>query len=81
MGFGDVRLSFILGLYLAYLGWRELFGGLFAGFFYGAVIGVALIALKLRSRKQHIPFGPFLAAGTMTFVLFGEPIVRWWTGS
>jgi leader peptidase (prepilin peptidase)/N-methyltransferase len=81
MGFGDVRLSFILGLYLAYLGWRELFGGLFAGFFYGAVIGVALIALKIRSRKQHIPFGPFLAAGTMTFVLFGEPIVRWWTGS
>jgi leader peptidase (prepilin peptidase)/N-methyltransferase len=80
MGFGDVRLSFILGLYLGYLGWRYLFGGLFFGFFYGAVIGVSLIALKIRTRKQHIPFGPFLAAGTMTFVLFGEPIVRWWAG-
>jgi leader peptidase (prepilin peptidase)/N-methyltransferase len=80
MGFGDVRLSFILGLYLAYLGWRELAGGLFAGFLYGAVVGVALIVLKLRSRKQHIPFGPFLAAGTMTFVLFSEPILNWYLG-
>jgi leader peptidase (prepilin peptidase)/N-methyltransferase len=80
MGFGDVRLSLILGLYLAYLGWKELAGGLFAGFLYGAVIGVLLIALKIRSRKQHIPFGPFLAAGTMTFVLFSEPILNWYLG-
>jgi leader peptidase (prepilin peptidase) / N-methyltransferase len=78
MGFGDVRLSFILGLYLAYLGWRELAGGLFFGFLYGAVVGVALIAVKIRGRKQHIPFGPFLAAGTMTFVLWGTPILDWY---
>jgi leader peptidase (prepilin peptidase)/N-methyltransferase len=80
MGFGDVRLSFILGLYLAYLGWGELFGGLFTGFLYGAVIGVILIALKIRGRRQHIPFGPFLAAGAMTFILWGEPILDWYRG-
>ena len=33
-----------------------------------------------RGRKQHIPFGPFLAAGTMTFVLVGDQIVSWWRG-
>jgi leader peptidase (prepilin peptidase)/N-methyltransferase len=78
MGFGDVRLSFLLGLSLGWLGWGELAGGLFSGFLYGAVIGVLLIAIKIRGRKQQIPFGPFLAAGAMTFVLFGEPIVDWY---
>jgi prepilin signal peptidase PulO-like enzyme (type II secretory pathway) len=34
--------------------------------------------VKVRGRKQQIPFGPFLAAGTMTFVLFGEPMVDWY---
>jgi len=80
MGFGDVRLSFLLGLFLGFLGWGDLAGGLFFGFFYGAVIGIALIALGARSRKQHIPFGPFLAAGTMTFVLFGAQILDWYHG-
>jgi leader peptidase (prepilin peptidase) / N-methyltransferase len=78
MGFGDVRLSFLLGLSLGWLGWGEVAGGLFAGFLYGAVIGVVLIAVKIRGRKQQIPFGPFLAAGALTFVLFGEPIVDWY---
>jgi leader peptidase (prepilin peptidase) / N-methyltransferase len=78
MGFGDVRLSFLLGLALGWLGWGELAGGLFTGFLYGAVIGVVLIAVKIRGRKQQIPFGPFLAAGAMTFVLFGEPLVDWY---
>jgi len=81
MGFGDVRLSFILGLFLAWLGWGELAGGLFAGFLYGAVVGVAVMAtVGLRGRKYQIPFGPFLAAGTMTFVLFGTQIVDWYHG-
>jgi leader peptidase (prepilin peptidase)/N-methyltransferase len=78
MGFGDVRLSFLLGFSLGWLGWGEVAGGLFAGFLYGAVIGVVLILTKARSRRQQIPFGPFLAAGAMTFVLFGEPIVDWY---
>lgn len=80
MGFGDVRLSALLGLFLGWLGWLQVFGGLFAGFLLGAVIGSLLIAFGGRSRKQHIPFGPFLAAGTMTFVLAGDQIVSWWRG-
>jgi leader peptidase (prepilin peptidase)/N-methyltransferase len=81
MGFGDVRLSFVLGLFLGWLGWAYVLGGLFAGFLYGAVIGMVLIAFGKRGRRQHIPFGPFLAAGTMTFVLFGEQLVNWWRGT
>jgi len=78
MGFGDVRLSFLLGLGLGWLGWGEVAGGLFSGFLYGAVVGVALIVVRVRGRKQQIPFGPFLAAGATTFVLFGEPMIDWY---
>lgn len=80
MGFGDVKLAFVLGLYLGYLGWGELVLGLFLGFLYGAVVGVGLIVTGLRSRKDHVPFGPFLAAGTITAILVGETILDWYRG-
>ena len=78
MGFGDVKLTFVLGLALGWLGWGELVLGLFLGFLYGAVVGVTLMALRLRGRKDHVPFGPFLAAGTLTAVLWGDAILRWY---
>jgi leader peptidase (prepilin peptidase)/N-methyltransferase len=80
MGFGDVRLSFVLGLYLGYLGALDVMFGLFLGFVYGAVIGVVLMATGLRTRRQHVPFGPFLAAGAITIVLVGGPIIDWYRG-
>lgn len=80
MGFGDVKLAFVLGLYLGYLGWGEVVLGLFLGFLYGAVIGIALILTGVRTRKDHVPFGPFLAAGTLTAILVGEAILDWWQG-
>jgi leader peptidase (prepilin peptidase)/N-methyltransferase len=80
MGFGDVKLSFTLGLALGVLGWGEVLLGLFLGFLYGAVIGLALIATKLRGRGQAVPFGPFLAAGAITAILIGAPIIDWYRG-
>jgi leader peptidase (prepilin peptidase)/N-methyltransferase len=79
MGMGDVKLAFVLGLYLGWLGWGEVFLGLFLGFFLGAVIGVALVAAKVRSRKDHVPFGPFLAAGTLIAVVWGPSILDWYS--
>jgi leader peptidase (prepilin peptidase)/N-methyltransferase len=74
LGFGDVRLSFLLGLAL---GWQRplvAFSGLFMGFFLGAVIGMAGIAISKAGRKAEIPFGPFLAAGTYIALLYGYEI-------
>jgi leader peptidase (prepilin peptidase)/N-methyltransferase len=78
MGYGDVRLSLVLGLALGWLGWGEVVVGLFLGFLYGAVIGIVLIATHVRTRKQAVPFGPFLAAGSLTAVFVGDAIVRWY---
>ena len=72
--------ALLLGIALGWLGWQYVLFGIFAGFLYGAVIGMALMALRVRTRKQHIPIGPFLAAGTLTVVLVGSPIIRWYSG-
>jgi leader peptidase (prepilin peptidase)/N-methyltransferase len=80
MGFGDVKLAFVLGLVLGWLGWSELVLGLFCGFLAGAVVGIALIALRHRGRKDHLPFGPFLAFGTLVVLLWGDVMLRWYRG-
>jgi len=81
MGMGDVKLSFSLGLYLGWLGWGQVFLGGFLAFLLGAVVGVGLIATGVKGRKDFVPFGPFLALGTMLTILWGAPILRWYTGS
>jgi leader peptidase (prepilin peptidase)/N-methyltransferase len=80
MGFGDVKLSFTLGLALGWIGWGEVVLGLFLGFLYGAVIGIMLIITRVRSKNQAVPFGPFLAAGTLTAILVGGTIITWYRG-
>ncbi len=81
MGFGDVKLSFSLGLYLGWLGWGQVFLGGFLAFLLGAVVGLGLIATKIKTRKDVVPFGPFLALGAMLTILWGDPILRWYVGS
>jgi leader peptidase (prepilin peptidase)/N-methyltransferase len=78
---GDVKLSFSLGMYLGWLSWGELFLGGFLAFLLGAVISVTLVAVRRRGGKDFVPFGPFLAAGTVIAVLWGEPVLRWYWGT
>ena len=69
MGFGDVKLAALLGLYLGWLGWSSVAVGAFAGFLLGGVVGVALIvARRGAGRKSRIPFGPFMLAGAFLAV-------------
>jgi leader peptidase (prepilin peptidase)/N-methyltransferase len=72
MGDGDVRLSPLLGAYLGWLNPGFVAVGLFLGFFAGAVVGVAMIAAGRAGRKTAVPFGPFLALGTVVAVFVGQ---------
>ena len=71
MGFGDVKLAFLMGLIL---GWPDILFALFLAFVLGALIGLILIGLKIKSIKSQIPFGPFLVAATIIMMLWGEII-------
>jgi leader peptidase (prepilin peptidase) / N-methyltransferase len=71
MGFGDVKLAGVLGLYLGYLGWAEVVTGGFLGFLFGGVVGVALMLTRRAGRKSKIPFGPYMLVGALVAILAG----------
>ncbi len=74
MGFGDVKLAGVLGLYLAFLGWGPLIVGAFAAFLVGGVFAIVLIASKRVGRKGGIPFGPWMLAGAWIGVFAGQAV-------
>ncbi len=77
MGYGDVRLSGILGMALGYLGWSELFVGVYTGFILGGVGGLLLSLLRLVDRKAY-PFGPFMLVGAVAGVVLGPYVAAWY---
>ncbi len=80
MGFGDVKLAGVVGLYLAWLGWGSLFVGAFTGFLLGGVAGIALLLTGRAGRKTAIPYGPFMLAGAFVAVLVGQHLSSAYTG-
>ncbi len=76
MGAGDVKLAFLMGLFL---GWPNILVALFLAFFIGAIIGVGLIASQRKTLRSEIPFGPFLVAGTFIALFWGQDIINWYS--
>lgn len=75
MGFGDVKLSGVIGLVLGYFSWSTLVVGAFAAFLLGAVVGVGIIAAGSGGRKTALPFGPFMVAGALLSLWVGNGLV------
>jgi leader peptidase (prepilin peptidase)/N-methyltransferase len=75
LGYGDVRLSGVLGIALGYLGWSELLTGVYGAFLLGGVGGALLSLLRIVNRKRF-PFGPFMLVAAVLAVAFGP----WLTG-
>ena len=73
----SIEANWTQPLYLVvFLAVRPLaFLGLFLAFLLGSVIGILLIATGRRGRRDHVPFGPFLALGTVIALLLGEPLL------
>jgi leader peptidase (prepilin peptidase)/N-methyltransferase len=76
MGFGDVKLAGIIGGMLGFLSYQACLVGAFGGFVIGGVSGLAMIALRGRSRKSPLPFGPFMLAGAFLALFAADPIWR-----
>lgn len=71
LGLGDVKLGFVLGLWL---GWQAALTGLLLSFVMGGLFACALL-LRHCDAKAALPFGPFLAAGAYLAYIFGT---GWW---
>jgi leader peptidase (prepilin peptidase)/N-methyltransferase len=76
MGMGDVKLAFVLGLFLG----RAVAPALFVALIAGTLVGAAVIARKgaAEGRKTAVPFGPFLALGAVVALFAGDAMVDWY---
>ena len=73
MGGGDIKYISAAG---ALLGWQKVLLVIFTGAFLGSIVGLFQIIIQKKSRKSLIPFGPFLAAGTLITLSYGNPLIR-----
>ncbi len=77
-GFGDVKLAFLLGLFAAYQSWDTLIVAIFAAFLLGGVVSLLLVVFRIRSRKDAIPFGPYLVIGAYVAIAWAGTISTWY---
>ena len=74
MGGGDVKLAAMIG---AFLGWQLTLLSLFLGFFLGSLVGIAVL-IKNKRQSDIVPFGPFIAMGTIIAIFWGQNIINWY---
>jgi leader peptidase (prepilin peptidase) / N-methyltransferase len=72
IGGGDVKLYALLGFVI---GFKLVLLSFFLSTLFGAVIGGLAMLFKIVKRKQPIPFGPFIAAGTLTAYYWGSDLI------
>ncbi len=75
MGGGDIKMMAMVG---ALMGWKAVFLTTLLGSLAGSVVGVFLMVLMGKGRKTKVPFGPFLALGTLITLFFGQEILVWY---
>ena len=76
MGMGDVKLAALVGLVAGSLGTSHVLVAAGIGIVAGGLGGVLAIVVLRRGRKQHMPFGPYLAGGGVVGLLLGPQIAR-----
>lgn len=74
MGFGDVKLAGLLGLYLGWLGWGPFLVGAAGAFLAGGVVAGLLLATRRVDRGAGIPFGPWMLVGAWAGIVAGTPL-------
>ena len=77
MGRGDLKFLAAIG---AFLGWRAVLFSVFAGSLLGSLVGITTLLIGKRVWSAKLPFGPYLAAGALGWMFFGEALLSWYMG-
>ena len=75
MGRGDLKFLAAIG---AFLGWRAVLFSVFAGSLLGSIVGLVTLVIGKRVWSAKLPFGPYLAAGALVWMFFGEALIGWY---
>lgn len=75
MGGGDIKLLAMIG---AVVGWQGVVLTIFAASITGTIVGGTLMILSGKNLKLAIPFGPFLAIGSVISVFYGQELIQWY---
>lgn len=75
MGGGDIKLIGALGFIL---GVKKSLLNIFLSFLFGAVISIFLLLFKIKTRKDAIPFGPFICLAFIVTILWGDVLIDWY---
>ncbi len=75
MGWGDVKLAGFIGFAA---GFPLILIAIFLAVFGGGIVAGILLLLKVKRRKETIPFGPFLALAAMATLLWGKDLLYWY---
>lgn len=73
MGGGDIKLAGATGLFL---GWPQSIVALVLSFFIAGIASLIMLVLKIKKRKDPIPFGPYYAAGILISVFWGKTLLE-----
>jgi prepilin signal peptidase PulO-like enzyme (type II secretory pathway) len=77
IGGGDIRMGLLMGFML---GFKDALGALFISYALGALVGIFLITREKAEWRTRVPFGTFLAMGTLVMLLAGRPLMDWYLG-
>lgn len=75
MGMGDIKLAVSIGLVLGFLGGWYVVIGLYATIIAGVIVAGGLLAAGRAKLATRIPFGPYLAVGSLVAVLGGRRLI------
>lgn len=77
MGGGDIKMAAVVGIFL---GWKLLLVSLFLSVVLGAVVGAAIMAIRRKEDGSEIPFGSFIAIGSVVTLFWGAQLIRIYLG-
>ncbi len=75
MGGGDIKLMGALGYYFGFV---HTLGLIFFSFIIGGTLSIILVVFKVKSRKDMIPFGPFICLAAICMMVLGENVINWY---